>query len=292
MSLDHDLTLPGDRNVRARAVGPSDAPVIVYFHGTPDSRLTIDICAEQLSSAPARLIAFDRPGYGGSDFQPFSFASVAEDTRAVMDEFGVERFAVLGLSGGGPFALSCAAHLPDRVSAVGVASGPASSASVPSARAELIDTDQQALDLIGTDDAQAARLFATGFGDMATLPQQDDDTVIAALHALLPADGPVLSRPGIAVGVTASMREALRQGVEGCAWDNVAWVGPWQFDVTAVHQPTWLWYGLADPLSPPANGTWLKEQLPHAELVIREGEGHLGIYTHWDEIVTALTSRH
>jgi pimeloyl-ACP methyl ester carboxylesterase len=290
MPLDHDVTLPSGRRIRARAIGPSDAPAVVYLHGTPDSRLMIDGYAAQTSSTPVRLISFDRPGYGGSDFEPFSLASVAEDTGAVLDHFGIERFAVVGQSGGGPFALAAAAQLADRVTGVGVASGPGPCSSVPGARAELIDTDQQALDLIGIDDAEAARLFSLGFADMAAMPQQDDDTIIEALRALLPPDEALLSRPEVASGLAASIREALRQGVDGCAWDNVAWVGEWQFDVTSIRQPTWLWYGQDDPLSPPAHGKWLQQQIPHAELVVRKGEGHLGIFAHWDECSSALAA--
>ena len=100
----------------------------------------------------------------------------------------------------------------------------------------------------------------------------------------------MLERPEVGSGIAVSMREALSQGIDGCAWDNVAWIGPWDLDLSALSQPTWLWYGQDDPLAPPAHGHWLKAQIPHAELLVREGEGHLGIFTHGDEMVTALTS--
>ena len=93
---DTDITATDGRTLRVRSTGPDDAPVIVYCHGTPDSRLTIDICARLTTSSPVRLVALDRPGYGGSTPAPFGLASVAVDTATVLDALGIERFAVLG----------------------------------------------------------------------------------------------------------------------------------------------------------------------------------------------------
>ena len=68
-----------------------------------------------------RLISFDRPGYGGSDrLDSRRVADVVPDVVAIADELELERFAVLGRSGGGPHALACAALLPDRVTRAGV----------------------------------------------------------------------------------------------------------------------------------------------------------------------------
>ena len=288
---DTDITTPDGRTLRVRSAGPDDAPVIVYCHGTPDSRPTIDICARLTTSSPVRLVALDRPGYGGSTPAPFGLASVAVDTATVLDALGIGRFAVLGQSGGGPFALACASVLGDRVAAVGVASGPGSFASVPGGADLLDESDRAAMALVGIDDEAAARAFSAGFAPMAGLPDADDDTIRAAMHGLLPTDGAALALPGVADGLVAVMREGLRQGTEGCGWDNVAWVGPWLLDLSTVRVPTWLWYGAEDPLAPPVHGEWLATQLPDARLVVRPGEGHLGLYTHWDEMSATLTSR-
>jgi pimeloyl-ACP methyl ester carboxylesterase len=287
---DTDITTPDGRTLRVRSAGPDDAPVIVYVHGTPDSRLTIDVCAGLTTSSPVRLVAFDRPGYGGSTPAPFGFASVAGDTATVLDALGIGRVSVLGQSGGGPFALACASLLGDRIAAVGVASGPGSFVSVPGGTDLLDESDRAAIALVGVDDEAAARAFSAGFGPMAGLPGADDDTIRAAMRGMLPTDGAALALPGVADGLVAVMREGLRQGTEGCGWDNVAWVGPWLLDLGTVRAPTWLWYGAEDPLAPPVHGEWLATQLPGARLVVRPGEGHLGLYTHWDEMSSTLTT--
>lgn len=63
-----------------------------------------------------QLIAYDRPGYGGSDRHVGrTVADVAQDVAAIADALGLDTFAVAGRSGGAAGALACAALLPDRV---------------------------------------------------------------------------------------------------------------------------------------------------------------------------------
>jgi pimeloyl-ACP methyl ester carboxylesterase len=87
----------------------------------------------------------------------------------------------------------------------------------------------------------------------------------------------------------ATMHEALRQGTSGGGWDNVSWLGDWDIDLGAVRCPALLWYGDDDRFAPPAHGRYLAENLPNAQLVMREGEGHLGIYEHLGGMLDALT---
>src|SRR5258706_16277374 len=91
----------GGRVLRVRDVGDPDGAVVVYFHGTPGSRL--DVCfGEQLAAERGvRLVAFDRPGYGGSPPAPLRLASIAPDAHAVAAGLGVARVRTFGLSGGG-----------------------------------------------------------------------------------------------------------------------------------------------------------------------------------------------
>ena len=85
------------------------------------------------------------------------------------------------------------------------------------------------------------------------------------------------------------MREALRRGTGGAGWDNVSWIGEWDFDLSAVTSPVLLWYGSNDRIVPPARGLWLSQNLPRARLVVRDGDGHLGTYDHLGEMLDALT---
>src|SRR4051794_22036961 len=110
---EHDVTTPDGRTLRVLEVGAPDDPVLVVHHGTPSARLLYRTEVESAAERGLRLVAYDRPGYGGSTAAPGrSAADAAADVAAILDALGVERFATYGASGGGPHALACAAVLP------------------------------------------------------------------------------------------------------------------------------------------------------------------------------------
>jgi pimeloyl-ACP methyl ester carboxylesterase len=112
---------------------PNGTPML-GFHGTPGSRFMLRLADGAAAELGIRLIAPERPGFGLSTFQKGrSLAGWARDVEAFTRALGVERFAVAGVSGGGPYAAACAAMLPDRVTAVGLVSpiGPMAGAEKP-----------------------------------------------------------------------------------------------------------------------------------------------------------------
>lgn len=279
------------RVLRVRDVGDPEGSVVMYFHGTPGSRL--DLCfGEQLAAERGvRLISFDRPGYGGSTPAPFGLASIAADAHAVADELGVARFATLGMSGGGPAALAAAAVPGGRVIRAGIASGVGPFQLVPGALDELDEADRAALSLLAGDPAAAASAFAAGFEPLAELARVSGGAGVAsAFEDLLSSrDSELLHDQRFASAFAETMHEALRQGTSSAGWDNVSWIGRWDIDLSAVRCPVLLSYGSDDRLAPSAHGLWLSENLPRARLVLRAGEGHFGIYEHLGEMLDALT---
>jgi pimeloyl-ACP methyl ester carboxylesterase len=225
----------GGRVVRVRDAGDPDGAVVVYFHGTPGSRL--DLCfGEQLAAGlGVRLVSFDRPGYGGSAPALFGLASIAADAHAVADGLGVARFATLGMSGGGPGALAAAAVPGGRVTRAGIASGAGPFELVPGAAGELDDDDRRAVSLLPDDPAAAASVFAAGFEPLAELARVAGGTgVVPAFEKLLSArDRELLADQRYASAFAATMHEALRQGTSGAGWDNVSWIGRWDIELSA-----------------------------------------------------------
>lgn len=146
----------------------------MYFHGTPGSRL--DLCfGEQLAAERGvRLVSFDRPGYGGSTAAPFGVASIGADAHAIADGLGVDRFATLGWSGGGPGALAAAAVPGGRVTRVGIASGVAPFQLVPGALDSFDDNDRAALSLLPDDPVAAASAFAAAFEPLVEVLRVSD----------------------------------------------------------------------------------------------------------------------
>jgi pimeloyl-ACP methyl ester carboxylesterase len=120
---DHEVRLADGRILRTQDSGAADGQPVLLFHDGLGSRLVADPLAAVATHAGLRLLSHDRPGFGGSTAQPGRrVADAAADVTAIADRLGVDRFAVWGTSGGGPFALACAALLPDRVVAAALVS--------------------------------------------------------------------------------------------------------------------------------------------------------------------------
>ena len=118
----HELRLPDGRRMAYSEYGDPAAPVVLECVGTPQSRLPF---AQQVTLAQElgyRMVMPDRPGFGGSDPQPGrTLEDWPADAAALMDALGIDRFAVTGGSGGGPYAVACGVLLGDRVTAVALA---------------------------------------------------------------------------------------------------------------------------------------------------------------------------
>lgn len=280
----------GDRVLRIRQAGTAQGTPILYFHGTPGSRLDLAFGDELARRRGCRIISFDRPGYGGSTESAFSLASVARDALAIADVLALGSFSTLGLSGGGPFALATAAVGGDRVARVGVASGGGPFEFVADALNELSDGDKEAASRLPADPGAAALGFASGFEDLARMLRKgDDQAVVTALEPLLSTrDRVIMSDALTGATIIASLREGLSKGCLGGGWDNVAWIGSWDFDLSAVQCPVFLWYGADDVMAPLAHGQWLREHLGNATLIVRDSEGHFGHIDHFSEVLEQL----
>ena len=109
-AADRVLRLADGRALGFRIYGDADGTPLLFLHGTPGSRLKFVIGHETGKELGLALVAPDRWGYGLSDVpaKP-SLVTFAADMAALMDYLGYRRFAVGGISGGGPFAATAAA---------------------------------------------------------------------------------------------------------------------------------------------------------------------------------------
>jgi pimeloyl-ACP methyl ester carboxylesterase len=284
---DLDVERPSGRRVRVRHDGRRGDPLVVYFHGSPSSRLDIAFARGRSDRLGLHLAAFDRPGYGGSDFDRFTLSSVADDAVAVARALGYDRFAVLGFSSGAAAAAATAALHADHVTALGIAGGGAPFPEVPEELAGLSDGERRALDLVSCDEDEAERLLAEPDRVFLDVLAENDAAVLELWRSISPpADRRLLVDAGFAELVTATHRESLRQGQAGWARDNVVRMPRWNVDLSTITAPARFWYGEQDVV---ANGAWLKTQIPHAELLVLPGHGHLSVlYRQWDALVSAL----
>jgi pimeloyl-ACP methyl ester carboxylesterase len=273
---EHDVRLADGRTLRVQDSGATEAPTVVFFHGTPGCGLLHDRWLAAAAAAGLRLLAYDRPGYGGSTPQPDrTVADAAADVAALADQLQVGRFAVWGASGGGPHALACAALLPDRVVAAAVAASPA-------------PYDAPGLDwFAGLAELHVQRFKLALAGREALQPvlAQSAQALLAADPAqLIALSGPVLSPPDRAVFDTdlaafllAVFRDGLAAGAEGWVEDDLAFVAAWGVALDKVRVPVAAWHGGQDLDVPATHGRWLAGAIPGAELRLLPDDGHVSL---------------
>jgi pimeloyl-ACP methyl ester carboxylesterase len=120
--LEGNIAVGDDRQIGFAEFGDPQGRAVFWLHGTPGARRQIPMEARVYAEQrQIRLIGVDRPGIGSST--PYQYDTVfafADDLRTIADTLGIDRMEVIGLSGGGPYTLACAAAMPDRVVAAGV----------------------------------------------------------------------------------------------------------------------------------------------------------------------------
>lgn len=220
--------------------------------------------------------------------------SVADDIATIADLLEIERFAVLGMSLGGPYALTCAALHPDRVMAVGVVAGPAVIPELdpPFHRDDLSDAQRSFFTgLAEMSVSEAVEVLRPEFeGYVASMaPDDEDDDALASRYigALAPQDARLVATLPTA-DVAAEIREALAS-TDGYLRDAAATFRSWPVRPEQVRCPTWLWYGGQDANASVRHGRWLADHIPRARLVVRPEATHLAtLLEHWEDILTTL----
>lgn len=116
--------LPDGRRLGHALYGDSAGPPVIYMHGFPASRLEAKLLEEAACEIGVSLITPDRPGLGLSDFQPGrAITDWPGDVAHLADALDLDRFSVVGVSGGCPYALACAHQLGDRVIRTAIIAG-------------------------------------------------------------------------------------------------------------------------------------------------------------------------
>jgi pimeloyl-ACP methyl ester carboxylesterase len=268
---------------------------VIYHGGTPTTRVFGRLGHETAREQGVRLVSISRPGYEGSGRPPGapSLLTTGRDTAELAQQLGLSGYAVLGVSGGGPFAVATAVADPASVRAVGVVAGigPWRQLKDPSDDDSDQETEDRALlALLDAGDLDAAW---TGSMDSARrelsgLVGLDDEARVDAFFASMPTP---MTDPYHRSLWAASLADVVERP-DGYVFDNLAWGAVWDVDLKEVVAPTALWYGDADVICAPSIGEWYADQIAGAELVVLPGEGHLEVCSnHWAEQLSGLLER-
>jgi len=268
------VRLADGRTVAWLELGDRGGRPVFYFHGYPGSRLEGRLADGAARRLGLRLLAPDRPGFGASTFQPGrTIGAWADDVVQLADHLALTRFSIVGVSGGGPYALVCAARIPQCLEHVALVA-----AMGPLARTDLtngmVTLNRLALALA----ARAPWVARIGIGVAARFYRRYPQRYLARMLAVAPpADRQVLAETDYRTLLAASTAETLRRGGRGIAWELTLLARPWDFLLERVRMPVRIWQGLADNIVPAAMTRYLAEALPHAQARYLPNEGHLSL---------------
>jgi pimeloyl-ACP methyl ester carboxylesterase len=284
-SATQTLRLPEGRDLAWCERGvPGGIPVFV-FHGLPGSRLQRHPDESISTTLGARIILTDRPGFGLS--APQSGRTLADwpvDVARLADHLGIERFAIIGVSGGGPSVCACAAMLGDRITRAAVVSavGP------PGTMSGSILWLARLGFSVAPNASWALRMpIALSAGMVAQAPGQFIDLMATQMSR---TDRQILARPEVRAIMLEDLRECFRQGSRGFTDDLHLTATDWPIDFSKTRCKVRLWHGSDDTLIPSVTLRALAGKFPAAEQTMLAGEGHYLIFDHWREILGWLVT--
>jgi pimeloyl-ACP methyl ester carboxylesterase len=271
----HDaITVRGRALAYARWGDPAGTPVF-GFHGGGESRLARPHDLSDLEGVS--LVTIDRPGYGLSDFQPGrTLRDWPADVSAVADALGIERFALYGISGGGPYVAACAFALPDRVTRAAIVSSSLQPAQLPQVSFEQMEI-------------AFAAVWPNVVDAIRSGPERGVEAWINTVGVVHDCDRRAISRPQIfAVGAEAII-EGARRGVQGVAYDlALLLTQPWGFDASDIEVDVDIWHGALDLIVPLAEGERLAATIPRSHLTVCPDAGHMLAADRLPEILRSL----
>ena len=280
---DSQIVVARNRTLAYTDLGAVDGACLFFFHGAPMSRLHLVPLEQQFSARGLRVIAPDRPGYGGSSPQTGrALEDWPDDVAALADALGIDRFLVAGHSSGGAYALVCAALLPDRVRGTIVAAG-VTNMLWPEAWNGYLDGRVEREIMRASSEAQAIARATEAFGSDGTgfLTQRFD---------LPEPDVALLTEPGAEEALGAALIEAFRQGIAAYAQDAYLEGLGWRFNTNRISTPSVVIHGDMDNLVPLAHSRHTAGLIPGSTLHLLPRHGHLTILSEVPAIAAALSA--
>ncbi len=286
-ALEGSVAVRNDRRLSFAEYGAPRGPALVWMHGTPGARRQIPFEARAYAERHGlRIIGIDRPGIGSST--PHLYPNIGDwtgDLEILLDTLGVDTVRLIGLSGGGPYALAAGAALADRVHGVGVLGGVAPTRGIDAVDGGVIQLAVRLAPLLsgarvplGIALTQAIRLVRPLAG-----PGLD---LYAAVQP--PGDKNLLSRPEFKAMFLDDLLNGSRFQTSAPLNDLLLFTQEWGFHAADVSVPVRWWHGNDDHIVPFAHGQHMVDRLPDATLIPIEGESHLGGLGIAEDVISAL----
>ena len=268
------LKLHSGRNLAYAEYGDPEGLPLFFFHGWPSSRLQGEILQSSALKLGIRVIAPDRPGIGLSDFEPnrrlIDWPCIIEE---LAQHLGFDRFHLLGVSGGGPYALVTARALPDRVLGAMIVCGAPALAEF--GKEGLLWAYRLAIwSQRNIPFALALGLRAAGWAAGRAL----NEWPMNWFSKLYPAaDREALSDPLHHRVMMLSSRQALFGDAQALTHDGLIYCADWGFDLSKITVPVHFWHGDADANIPLLLAQKTARAVPGAKFTIMPDDGHFSL---------------
>ena len=282
-SRERRVVVGGGRALAVAEYGSRDGPVVMAFHGTPAGRLMFDLVHGPALAKGVRVVCPDRPGVGGSDPAPDrTLSSWAEDVACLADALSIDRFGVLGYSGGGPYALACAMALPHRLLGVACVAG-VGPLDQEGARAGLSHGDRWRSERVVSSPGRVRRQLRFEALAVRLAPSLALRSVLSELPA---AEKDWAHRHPQSLEFFV---DACRGGAHGVTLDYLLWALPWDLDWSSITTAVHLFHGDADTVVPLHHLDTVAALLPHPVRHVLPGLGHVSIQDSYGSILDAAT---
>ena len=279
------LRLHDGRQLAYAQYGDPNGKPVFFIQGTPSSRL-LHPDEEITRSLGVRLVVFDRPGFGLSDYQPNrTLKDFPNDLAALADALGIERFAIVGISGGGPYTAITAYALPNRVTVAALVS-----AGGPADAPKAFD-GMTPIRHIGYYIARYLPALLVPLLWLTNNPQRNPQKFFDQYTAHNPpSDQTLFAQPEFRAMMMANYAEATRNGLRGFARELWIVARPWNFRLEDIRMPVLIWHGDADNSTPISMARYMASKIPNSRATYLPNEGHLFLFKRWREILGALVA--
>ena len=286
-ALEGSVAVRGSRRLSFAEYGSRRGPALIWMHGTPGARRQIPLEARAYAERHGiRLIGLDRPGIGSST--PHLYPDILDWTRdleLVLETLGIDTVRLIGLSGGGPYALAAGAAMPDRVHGVGVLGGVAPTRGPDAAEGGIIQLAVHLAPILTVARVPLGVGITVGIRLARPLAGPALD-LYAALQP--PGDKFLLARPEFKAMFLDDLLNGSRFQTSAPINDLILFTRPWGFDAADVGVPVRWWHGDDDHIVPFRHGRHLVDRLPDATLSVIDGESHLGGLGIAEDVIATL----
>lgn len=282
------IKLKDGRTLCYAEYGDPEGKPIIHFNGFPGSRLEPMLILNKIKDKGVRFIGVDRPGLGLSDFKKGrTLLDWPDDVIELADALGFDKFAVVGVSGGGPFSIACAYKIPDRLTGCGVIGG----LGPQHLSTEGMLERSRRQKFIFNWFPWLIRLLWWAKGRKMKNPEKAKNDILNQLENFPESDQKVVSNPEIISILAKEMSEAFRQGTKGIYHEFMMLWKHWGFNLEDISPKikVIVWHGELDVNVPISMGRGVADLIPNSDGRFFPEDGHYSVvFNNFEDVINTL----